>query len=224
MNIKQKRILHLLTLINGRRYSELYENFTEEDKFPYHLKHLIKLSYINKRDNRYFLTREGAYATQEFESTTFQDRKLSIPIYHFICKLKDKYLLRKCFSADIVSNHLYAIPGIKAEWGLKNEELFNDRLFERLGVKGIVKFRSTCHLLEYTSKGELMWDDLIIVFDVDVTEISSKKDALSWYSLKEIKELPKLHKPVEIFILEDCNTSYLELIMNDNFNLKEEEL
>jgi hypothetical protein len=224
MNIKQKKILHLLTIINGRRYSDLYKNFTEDDKFPYHLKYLINKGFINKRDNCYFLTREGAYATEQFESSTLQDRKLSIPIFHFICNYHEKFLVRKAFSADIECHHLYAIPGIKAEWGLKNDELFHARLAEKLGVEGTVKYRSTCHLLEYTSKNQVMWDDLIIVFDVDVTNIIKEKSAMSWYTLEEIAQLPNRHEPVDVFILKDNREPYLEILMKDNFNLRDEDL
>jgi hypothetical protein len=224
MNIKQKKILNLLTIINGQRYSELYKHFIEEDKFPYHINQVIKKGFVNKHDGLYFLTREGAYTTQEFESSTLKDRRLSIPIYHLVCRFENKYLIRKCFSADIVSNHLYAIPGLKSDWGVKNADLFSTRMSEKIGVEGIPKYRATAHLLEFTSKGQIMWDDLIMIFDVTVTKIVKEFENLSWYSLDEIRALPKRHLPLDIYVLEDNHEPYKEIVMSDNFNLREEEL
>jgi hypothetical protein len=133
-------------------------------------------------------------------------------------------MLRKCFSADIVSHHLYSIPGIKSEWGLQNSDLFTKRIEEKLGVQGEVKFRSTSHLLEYTTKGEVMWDDIIILFDVEVSRIVKDVDAMYWFSIDEIKSLNNRHKPIDIYVLDNCKTPYLEIVMNDNFNLRNEDL
>jgi len=224
MNIKQKKILHLLSVTNGQRYSELYKEFNEEDKFPYHIKHLVSIGYVNKRNCRYYLTTEGAYATQSFEGSTFRDRKMSIPIYLFVCKYNNKYLVRKCFSGDAVSQHLYSLPGLKAEWGVNHKEMFTNILKVKLGIVGKVKYRSTFHLVEYTTKGTLIWDDIIFIMDVDVKEVLQQDSSLKWFAIKDIEKLPKKHIPLVEFVLKNNREIFGELVTHDNFNFKEEEL
>ncbi len=224
MNIKQKKILSLLTTRNGCRYSELYKGFTEEDKFPYHLKQLNNKGFVNKRDNLYYLTRYGAHETQEFNQTTLEDKKLKIPINIFICEYQGKYLIREIFKEDKNVNTHYALPGIKAEWGTKYNELFNNLVLKKFGVKVHATYRSTFHLLEYTLERDIMFDDLLVVFDCEVSEVLDKQKQNLWLSKEEIATLTEKHPPIDTFILDHNREPFGEIYVLSNYNLRKEDL
>ncbi|PIY16887.1 hypothetical protein CO112_00840 [Candidatus Dojkabacteria bacterium CG_4_9_14_3_um_filter_150_Dojkabacteria_WS6_41_13] len=221
MNIKQRKILHLLETCNGQKYSGLYKNFNEEDKFPYHLKHLVSKRYINKRNNAYFLTRLGAQTTQDFNSSTLEERKLKIPINVFVCKCQDKFLIRKTYSEDIC----YALPGIKAEWGATYDKDMSTQFQKKFGatIKKIV-YRSTLHLLERTTNNEIMFDDILLIFDVEIDQILETDKQFRWLTLEEIQKLPNKHKPVDIYLLENSQQKFMEILVTSNFNLQAEDL
>lgn len=221
MNIKQRKILHLLETNNGQKYTDLYKFFVEKDKFPYHLKQLVSKGNINKRNNRYYLTRLGAQATQDFNSTTLEERKLKIPINIFVCRHNDTFLIRRTYSDDIC----YALPGIKAEWGATYAEDLQTQF--TLKYKASIKkmsYRSTLHLLERTTNNKIMFDDILLVFDVVVGKIHAIDEQSKWLTISEIGKLPNKHKPVDLLILENSHKKFEECIITSNFNLQAEDL
>lgn len=224
MNLKQRKILHLLTISNGRKYSELYKHFSPDDKFAYHLKQTINNGLVNKRGTSYFLTRLGAWETQNFDFRNYSDKKLKIPINIFICRYNEKFLIREAFAEDKNIQKLHALPGIKAEWGKEYSCLFTDELKTKFGLTGIVAYRSTFHLFEKTSKGDVMFDDILIVFDVNVTNLYEVTKNSLWLDINEIKQLPNRHQPIDVFILDNNKKLFGIINALSNFNLRDEDL
>src|SRR6185369_16861370 len=95
MNFKQNKILKILNEAIGLRYSELYKYFTEEDKFPYHLKYLIKSDYILKKEERYYLTPKGAAFAINWIDGEYNDLVHKVPRIVLVCNYEDKYLIKE---------------------------------------------------------------------------------------------------------------------------------
>jgi len=221
MNIKQRKILNILEFNNGLKYSELYKNFKEEDRFSYHLKQLLIQGYINKREDNYFITRLGVQITENFKSSTLEIRTLKIPINLFVCTYEDKFLIRKPFPDDIC----YSLPNIKAEWGIKYDSVFSEQFPAKFGATcKEIAYRSTLHLLEYTTDKKLLYDDIFVVFDVEVKDIINTDDQNLWLTEEAIKQLPNRHRPIDLFILEKNREPFNDLEFTSNFNLKKEDL
>jgi hypothetical protein len=69
MHKVQYKILKKLIENDKQRYSELYKGFSEEDKFAYHLKYLVRKKLVLKVIKTYSLTKEGekAFLLKEME-------------------------------------------------------------------------------------------------------------------------------------------------------------
>jgi|GEM_PF-1963335 len=226
MNIKQKIILRKLVQVNGQRYSELLSNFTMEDRFPYHLKYLLTNKLISKRNDRYYLTKEGMRVTGTFDTRTLEDIKISTPLFLFICKYEDKYLVIEHFSKDSnLHRHLFALPSGYPLAGLPLEESCKKDLLRKYGVTADFKYRSTFHLITKTTDGDTLFDTIYLVFETQVgkEEVENCKQGV-WLSKEEILKLENRAISVEKFLVEDNREIYTEDSVVLNYGIEENDL
>lgn len=222
MNIKQKRILRKLVVRNGQKYSDLYKGFEYEDKFPYHLKHLVEKNLVNKREGRYFLTKSGMKATAFFDSRTLDDFELKIPRLVFICNKNEKYLLVPLFDSDEKRESYYTLPSGNAVVGDTLDDACNRMLQEKYGIDGTYRYRSTHHHTWYTTDGDILFDDICLIFDVAVYKVKGKTD--KWFSLGEIKRIKNKLPLIDKYIIQVCRGAFYESESVGNFGFEEKDL
>ncbi len=226
MNPKQKLILRKLVEANGRKYSELFKYFSYEDKFPYHLKFLLNKKYISKRNSKYYLTKDGMRITSTFDRMSLEDVKLPQPMFIFICKFENKYLISKHFSDDKdISRHLYTLPSAKPLWGLPLEESCKKEFLRKNGVTADFKYVSTFHLINKTSDGDTLFDNIFLTFEAEIDEkefANCKKDY--WFTKEEISKLPNTTITVKKLLLENNRDPYIQDEVILNYGIEEFDL
>lgn len=207
MNIKQRKIIQLLIERTGRRYSELFCHFEYEDKFPYHLKQLVNKNLIEKRDNRYYITREGIRSTTQFITRTLEEIELKVLRVLFVCNRENQYLLKPCFSSDPERDTYYILPGGSPIIGESLDECCQRLLQTKFNIEGKIEYRCTHHYRNYSTDGEIIFDNVCLVYDVAVEKF--KGDESNWFTKRSISKLHK-HPTVDKFILEDNREPFSE--------------
>lgn len=222
MNLKQRRILRKLVSNNGQRFSSLQEGFLLEDKFPYHLKQLVKNGLVNKRDECYFLTKSGMRATAYFDARSLEEYNLKIPRLVFVCKDREKYRLTKYLEFGSKHNIWYNLPGGNVVFGETINQACVRLLKGNYEVDGEVCYRATKHLIHYATDGDVLFDDILLIFDVVV--IKRPAEHSKWLTINEICKLKKRHPLIDQFIIEDDRASFSEGTFVQNFGFEEEDL
>lgn len=218
MNIKQRKILRKLVIQNGLRYSELYDGFEYEDKFPYHLKQLVKNGFVNKREGKYFLTKTGMKKTAYFNTRTLEEEQLKIPRINFICNYKGLYKLVVMFEKDNSRSTYYSLPGGNAVVGENLEYTCRQVLKDKYGVSGIIRYRSTHHHTCCTTDGDILFDDILLIYDVDVQQVPS--DMKNWFTADSISELKNRSPLIDQYILENNREAFYESSSISNIGIE----
>jgi hypothetical protein len=213
MNFKKRKILKILNDNPGKRYSELYKNFSEEDKFPYHLKYLVKNQLIVKKDDKYFVTHAGSSIAVNWIDTKFNELIHKVPRIVFICNFKNKFLIKKYYSNVFEENQFYGLPGIKVPFGQKEiNSLITSELQSKYKVEGEHKFKGIQNLLIENKEGKVIFDFIYLIFNVDVKLTSGDVEGFSWFTRKEVQKLPPVSSVLEDYILKDSYETFSEKV------------
>lgn len=226
MNEKQKLILRKLVEINGQKYSQLYKNFSEEDKFPYHLKYLLKQGLIKKRDLHYYLTKKGMKATSTFDTVTLAEVSYPMPLLLFICKYQDKFLVSKHFGDDSnEKRHLFALPSAKPLWGKTLEQSCRDEFLRKTGITADFIYQKTFHLVHKTTDGDTLFDNIFLIFkcEIDNNEFLKCKKKY-WLTKEEMTSLPNLAITLKRLVVEEAQDVYMQEEITYNYGIEESDL
>lgn len=208
MNIKQRKILQLLLARQGQRYSDLFRHFEYEDKFPYHLKYLVSKGFVNKRKNLYLISEEGIKYTTFFNTRTLGEIEKKTLRLLFVCNHKNLYLLKPCFESDPKRDTYYILPGGSPIIGEHLDESCAQLLKDKFSVSGKAEYRATHHYLNYTTKGDILFDNLCLIYDVKEDKKPDRPE--HWFTKAQIRRLGPRHPTVDRFILEDCREPFSE--------------
>jgi len=217
----QRKILKLLIDKNARRYSELFKNFSYEDKFAYHLKQLLRYQFINKRDGLYFITDKGIKEKAHYNSRTLQEIHNKILRFLFVCKYKRRYLLHECFRDDDKRENVYVLPGGSPLQGERIIDGCKKLLRRKFHIRGELQYRATHHYINITSYNDILFDNICLIFDVDVQEIY--KNQSSWYLISEIRKLKNKHPMIDRYILQQDKSSFSTSEFIDNFGFEKQD-
>jgi hypothetical protein len=227
MNLKQKLILKRLLAINGQKYSELLKCFSPDDKFAYHLKHLLSKGLINKRQGQYYLSKEGMSLTASFDTRTLEEIKTPHLLFLYICRHKEKFLLREHFAQDENRQKLFALPFAKPLSGQPLKESAEEEFLRKYGFEANFKYRLTYHLTTRTHQGDLLFDDLYLVFEAGVKKLPDKmlyqQKKHCWLTKEEMSSL-SIHPYVKRLIIKDDRKPFIEEAIILNYGLRQEDL
>jgi len=225
MNIKQKRILRKLVCINGQKYSQLYNGFQEDDKFAYHLKYLTSKGYVNKRENKYFLTKEGMKITAFFDSQTLQDDNIPTTMLLFICKYKNKYYINEHFDNDPnIERHFLAFPSAKPILGKTLEESSKIGFFKKEGIDGDFQYQCTVHYTNFATDKDVLFDTIFIVFKAEIEKSEYETSDMSkWRTIEELKSIDKKSIIIQKLLIDSCKEKYLQcnVVYNYGFDIED---
>lgn len=222
MDIKQRLILRKLVAMNGQRYSELFQYFSYEDKFPYHLKYLLTKGLIRKREGKYFLTKEGMKVTANFDSRTLEETKGPDVMFLFVCQRDDKFLLQEHFSNDKnPERRVYFLMFAKPQRGLLLAEGAKIEFKRKYGVEVEPVYRSTYHQIHRTTDGDVLFDDIWLVFDVP--QFSGETKGF-WATREGVAKLENVHPFIKTLIADNRTEAFLEDEIVLNYGVEVEDL
>jgi len=231
MNSKQKIILRNLVIKNGLRYSELSKNFQPEDRFHYHLKHLIKIAYVLKRDNKYFLTREGLQFTKNFNSRNLQDEVAPHLLFGFIITYQDNYHLTYDFINKISGTpSWYRLIRGTPLIGESTHDSCKRILQQKARLESTsITYMNTYRLVQLTTNQSVIFDNILLMFIVEVTEDSYKASSelstqKTWFTRNEIKELDSKWPEVNLITRSADYSPMQEIRFVSDYTLETEEI
>jgi hypothetical protein len=226
MNVKQKKILRGLVVVNGQKYSELYQGFTENDKFPYHLKHLVTKGYVNKREGKYFISKVGMSFSGLFDYRTFQEYSLLPAVLIFICKYADKYYINNHFEQDPnISRHFFALPSAKPKLGLTLEDASNQGFLSKQGINAQFKYRCTYHYVNKATDGEILFANIFLVYETEIDEQEfNKSDQHKWMTIDQLKAVPSKSLIIQRLLIENVRDAYIQDTVEFNYGFEEADL
>ena len=202
----QRTILNKIKFMaTGGRYSELQLHTIENDLFNYHLQQLVKNGYLEKREEKYWLTLQGKSLVTNMDDATkivYGGYKVSV----YMCPVVEgKVLLYRRLKQP-----QYGYVGLtsgKIAYGEKILETASRELFEETGLKASFKIVGNLRQIRKDAEGKVREDGVFYICYTDKVEGKLQDAGLEgeyfWVELDKVKEIDKLFKPsVEIIIEE----------------------
>lgn len=218
LHLKQRKILKLLHHESFRRYSEIYDYFSEEDRFPYHLKQVLKKGLVHKEGSRYSLTNEGFKIAVNNVRQDYSAIEHKVPRIVLVCKTnRNKFLIKKYFNVFGNKKIRYGLPGIKMDFGtfpfIKSIE---KQISSKFGIEGQASFRAIQSFIQIDKSGQSIFDFLYIVFNIQVNSVLSQIDGYSWLTEKQIKKLPPISYAIEDFLFGKEKSTFSERVVKED--------
>jgi len=211
----QKTLLKRLLAKNGQKYSELTSGYDFENNIVFHLKQLLGNGYIEKNEDTYILTADGVKEAKNEETG------LKMFFLGFLCEDNGKYLLREHTEGK---TKFYNLPSGKPHFGEKIEDALARTFFELTGTKLLpenFEYLSLHLKTVKTSKNEVLFDDAFAIYKVTGTDKQTfkLKTGVKWFTLEEIKNLPNRWPEIDLCILKNDKTPYLNYEFNSDYIL-----
>lgn len=228
MNTIQIEIIARLVSKNGLTYGALTKGYTFEENVVFHINQLIKNNLITKRDSRYFLTAEGLIKSADLDLSNLKETKLKVMYVSFVCFYQNRYLIR----SKIYNNSIFhKLPGNKPFFGEPKEiyliRLLNDELGVDINIDRF-KFQSTHLKIHKTSNEKIIFDNIMLVFDVEITEEEFTKSILKngnkWVTFENIEKLENKWPEIDICIKNKGSEKLYDYEFKSNYNIDEVDL
>jgi ADP-ribose pyrophosphatase YjhB (NUDIX family) len=199
----QLRILKKLLFVRKARYTEIKPDpEMENNKFSFHLNKLLKLKFIQKIEEMYFLTETGkGYSNRMHTQTVKMKRQPKITTI-FCCVNKKKrqkeYLLHTRKKNPFFNCQGFATT--KVWFGEKVKDAAERGLYEETNLKGKGELFAIRHYHVFSNDDVLVEDKMMYAFRFENPEgkLISKKDG-EFYWVKENEILNVVRNPLEEF-------------------------
>lgn len=193
MHTLQKLLITRLVKQNGLAYSALTKGYDSEDNVVFHLKQLLTKGFVEKRDDRYFLTLEGVTKLSTFQKTDLQDNSFKMMFFGFVCEYDGAFLIKPHKNS---SEPFYNLPSGSPLFGEKLEDALSRTFYEEAGINvpfDNFKFNSLHLKTVKTNDEKILFDDAFIAYNVTITkeqkdEMELKKGSV-WMEKQEIEKL-----------------------------------
>jgi len=172
-----------------------------------------KKELINKRRGCYYITSAGMHATAYFSNRTLKEFKLKIPRATFIARCGDKYFVNRFFAHLSEESAVYSLPAECIPYGEDIDVFLKRILVEKYNVSGDMQFRSVYFGRSFAEDGFLLFDNVCLLYDVDVQKVPEKQHnryIRFWLTKDEITRLPRRQvSPLVVkYILEESRDVY----------------
>lgn len=157
----QKQILSKLLKTNGLRYRDAHPQFVENDLYNYHLQFLVNKKYINKRNDRYYLSEKGKQFVQQMDvqGEIKEYFKFSVLLYAVkINKGKKEILLQKRLRHPYYGD-IGTISG-KVHVGEKVEVAAKRKMLEEAGLEAKFKLIGLIRKIRRDKRSNIIEDTL----------------------------------------------------------------
>lgn len=228
MTTIQKQLISRLVAENGLSFKALANGYDSDDNVVYHIKHLISLDLISKRNSKYYLTQKGLIKSVDLDLDNLEEKKYKIFYVSFICNYEDKYLLR---SKKYLDKMVLRLIGNKPFFG-ETEQEYLDRIFNtETGLNlptSRFKFNS-CHLkMQKTEKDSVLFDNIMYVYKVTLSskefELVKIRENNLWMNKREIRKIKNIWPELKISILNKSTSKFYNYEFKSNYNIDEQDL
>ncbi|MFQ5493696.1 MAG: hypothetical protein ACE5DX_06075 [Candidatus Dojkabacteria bacterium] len=221
----QKELLSRLIEENELTYSRLVGDYAADENIVFHLKQLIKKEYIEKRDNKYYITPKGISITTSFHQLSLVEEGAKEFMVGFIFQNENNEFLLKSHKG--FKSPFYNLPSGKPFRG----ENMGEALVRLFALVTGVDLDSTAfhfdslHVKTITTKdGDVLFDDAFAVYKVDDAKAIDELDIgeeYEWSSTAEIKKMKAGEKwpEIDICLLRKGWKPYLEYSFVSNYVL-----
>ena len=205
-NELQRTILNKIKFMaTGGRYSELQLHGVENDLFNYHLQQLVKNGYLEKREEKYWLTPQGKSLVTNMDDTTkivYGGYKVST----YMCPVVGGKVLLYRRLKQPQYGYVGMISG-KIAYGESILTTANREFKEECGLTGEFKIIGNLRQIRKDAEGKVREDGVFYICYTDKVAGDLQEAGLEgeyfWVELDKVKEIERLFKPsVEIIINE----------------------
>lgn len=219
-NETQIKILTHLLFNPKSKFKELNTDSLSTDRFSYHIKSLINLGLIEKKETLYHLTNEGKITASKIDTDKHEFEKQPkvsvIVIAHKTIRGKRMFVIHQR-TKEPYFGYWGFITG-KVRWGETLAKTSERELNEEIGISGNHKFCYGIHEMVYEkSTNQLLEDKFFHI--MEATNLRGKiqektKDGINkWVTAEEfLKITPKYHNENDL----------MNWYLNENFDFKEE--
>lgn len=190
----QASILRELLFHNGKSFSSLNKVGLTNDHFTFHIKHLIKIGVIEKKDKLYFLTQAGKLYANKLDVDILKMEKFGTPsvAVTVIRTIRGKvhYLMH-----HRLKEPLYGYWGFingKIRFGEFSKDTAKRELLEESGLIGEPKIISVMHKMRGPNRSEIKLDHYFFLYICKGAKGKLKNTIEGknhWKTLEEIKNL-----------------------------------
>ena len=228
MHLIQKELIIRLVLKDHVRFADLTIGYSADDNILFHLRQLIKNGFVKKRDNLYHLTKKGLFFFGHIDLETLADKKFKSAYIGYICQHGKQFLLRERISGQL---KFYKFPGAKPLLGEKMSDS-RIRLFKQATGLNVddqqFKYRSTHFKIQYTTKQEILYDDILLLYDIDISKYDENELSLrpgnKWFSLPGIKALEGKWPEIDLTLFNKNQKQIYEYSFVNNYNIGVDDL
>jgi hypothetical protein len=220
LHSKQVKILKKLSKSNGKKFSELGRGFDFDDKFPYHLKQLIKNQFIYKKEELYFITKEGMQASMFYDTETFEPLSFKHVHIGLVLEFESKFLIH---AKDTGREVFHYFPRGKILFGETTGVACLRILTKEAGIeKANFEYISTHLKRQRTSSGKLLFDNAWLFFKVkDFDSTFNLQEKNTFMSLDEIEKLPNKWPEIDLILFKEEIQPFCEYDFVCDYNLLE---
>ena len=215
----QAGILKNLLFANGSNFSFLNTQKLDNNHFTFHIKRLLEIGLVEKKDDKYFLTTKGKVYAGKLDTDSLKVEKsgkvgVSLMGVRGVGKSKE-YLIQQRLKEPFYG-WWGGISG-KVRFGHTTEETAKRELEEETGLHGTPVFIGIKHTIKGRTPNDIILDNYFFRYlfkDLEGELRSTREGKNYWVKEKAFKALPnKFHDMDEIF----------EQVKNERFAHYEEE-
>ena len=209
----QKILLKRLLISNNQKYSLLTQGYGFEDNVVFHLKQLLNKHFIEKQKIGYKIITKGVKQITRYDLEKLENTGFKTFFVGFVCKSGKEYLVKEHPASK---TNFYNLPSGKPRFGESIEKALTEIFCDNTGLK--LKYKDFRYLALHlktvkTSKGEVLFDDALAVYETAIDESQKLKmklnKQLKWMPFDEIKKLPNRWPEIDILIIDKNFTNFL---------------
>lgn len=206
----QNMILKKLMYQDAQKFSELQIPNIESKLFTYHLKKLREQKFVEKKDNKYYLTLDGKMYLDRIDEANMDIEKLpKVSVATYPLRVNKDGVTEILLSRRLKHPNYGKVVGIggKVRFGETFEETAKRELLEETGLRGKFEMTNILRKIAHNSEEEgskAIMDIVFVLFKVTEVEgelLNEIKDQENfWYELDKVKDRDDISETLPHFI------------------------
>lgn len=196
LHVVQLNILAELVFNNGSRFSDLNKTGLPNDHFVFHLKRLVDLEFIYKKEEKYYLSTLGKKFANKIDTENLKIEDFGLISVMCICnKIENNqklYLMQRRLKEPYYGHYGF-ITG-KVRMGDSTYETAKRELKEETGLTGNPKSLGVMHIIENKQDKELLLDAYFACYLFENPKgklINTREGENTWMTEEDILKIDK---------------------------------
>lgn len=154
----QMEILHKLLFIEKASFSDLLKATSlTSDHFNFHIKQLIEVGYVEKKEAGYTLTRAGKeYANRMDTDEKVLEKQPKLSVLLIVEDEDGRFLAQQRLKQPFYG--FWGRPTGKVRWGETLDEAAERELLEETGLKATFQYAGLYHKMDFETSGDFLED------------------------------------------------------------------